>query len=91
MSTQGQARVPITFQVMKGGAVIKTEKLAQRVIQIGSSLVQVAGRRNPVELALKDWGNVGQGQSAAKSQSLPPSQKGIPAAHRRGSASKLCS
>jgi hypothetical protein len=37
MSTQGQARVPITFQVMKGGAVIKTETLAQRVIKIGKS------------------------------------------------------
>ena len=37
MSTQGQSRVPITFQVTKGGEVIKTETLQQRVIKIGKS------------------------------------------------------
>jgi outer membrane biosynthesis protein TonB len=36
MSSQ-QVRVPITFQVIKGGEVIKTETLAQRVIKIGKS------------------------------------------------------
>jgi len=37
MSTQGQARVPITFQVRKGDVVLKTETLTQRVIKIGKS------------------------------------------------------
>lgn len=37
MSTQGQARVPVTFQVLKGNEVLKTETLAQRVIKIGRS------------------------------------------------------
>ena len=37
MSTQGQSRVPITFHVTKGGEVIKTETLQQRVIKIGKS------------------------------------------------------
>jgi predicted component of type VI protein secretion system len=37
MSTQGQARVPVTFQVRKGNDVLKTETLVQRVIKIGRS------------------------------------------------------